>query len=1416
MQRRKKRLNTYLLLILLLGVSVGFALLSTTLKINGTVGVQGGVWDIHWDDTTIQRVAGSVEPTTEAHVIDQKKQIISFNVELELPGDFYEFTVNAINEGTINGIINDIRIKFQDENDQDIELPNYIKYELKHTNGTAVEIGQVLEAGKSDGYRFRLEFDRNLEELPETVIPTIKPTIEIDYGQTREEDTRPNIVTLDTNGGSLPGQLPTTIEVPKNQEIGTLPIPEKQDDMFDNWYTDTTSGIIVGPKYVPQSDITIHARYTNSYAVFDTGSNVNVKLKTLAGDTIDEQYPVSTQDTNVTSIVRSDTAPAEGTTTEIVSVAGEDIIAWYENGTIKLYSAADNLFLNADASSMFSYFKSVTSIYTGFRTDRTTNMAGLFNNCSSLSSLDVSGFDTSRVTNMNGMFGGTAAINLDLSNFDTRNVTTMSAMFSGTRITSLDLSSFDTSNVTVMSAMFASTSLTTLNVSSFNTSNVTNMASMFAGSGGIISLNLSSFDVSKVTNFGGMFGGCGAKTLNISGWNFDSITSLEGFFGGMFNVESIDFTDVNTSKITNMYSMFGGLSKLKNLDLSSFDTTRVTNMSSMFGGCSALTSITVSDDFSVDAVTIDGGMFYGDTSLVGGAGTPYDQSHIDKGYAHYDEGEDNPGYFNAKYDSYFTITFNANGGTVSPASKRVGEGAKIKDMPTPERTGHVFLGWYTQAIGGTKITANYTPTENKTLYAHWEELETMFDTGRVVNVKMKYLSGTLNDKTNLDAASDLDNNVTSIERTTTAPDLNQINYEIVSVNGVKYPIYAWYDNGKIYWYTEANVAFTNPDASYMFCRYGSLTNLDTDFDTSLTTNMVHMLADNTIIEHYDLSHFNTSNVTTVQWIFHGCQSLKELDLSTWDTTSMVNMNSMFCNTYAIETLDMSNWDFSKISLPNGYFLSDISAGGFNSKSSYQIKEFKLDNAILPSNMYAGFAYLSADKLSLKNVDTSKVTDMFGMFEWVKVKNLDLTSFDTSKVTTMYYMFANSDIYSVDVSSFDTRRVTSVRQMFMDCDNLVSLDVSNFEIGHISTYNIGYFIYDCESLVTLNLSNLDFSNYTESSLINNLTGRPDSLRYLIMDNVKLPASMASGIYGMDNVEYISMNNIDTSRVTNMNSMFSYNKKLKQLDLTSFDTSNVTDMDNMFSVMNELTTIYTSDNFVVNNVTTSNHMFYNSTNIVGGAGTVYDSNHLDKEYAHYDGGQSNPGYFTRGNTSTYTINFNANGGNSPVKIMYVTRGDELGYLPTPIREGYIFTGWYTGLTDGTRVTKTYTPSSNMTLYARWARSGWYFENENDFGPDGEPLTDQKWQYYEDGVRIENGLRELNGTYRGSTVTMHNYLFVNGYMYIGWYEENNNKYFFSWFDKDHNGLVEGHRYENISDTVIEGKHYSFDANGVATEIQ
>lgn len=71
--------------------------------------------------------------------------------------------------------------------------------------------------------------------------------------------------------------------------------------------------------------------------------------------------------------------------------------------------------------------------------------------------------------------------------------------------------------------------------------------------------------------------------------------------------------------------------------------------------------------------------------------------------------------------SSYTVTFNANGGTVSTRSKSVKYAGTYGTLPTPSRSGYTFSGWYTSASGGTKVTSatKFTQTSNQTLYAHW-------------------------------------------------------------------------------------------------------------------------------------------------------------------------------------------------------------------------------------------------------------------------------------------------------------------------------------------------------------------------------------------------------------------------------------------------------------------------------------------------------------------------------------------------------------------------------------------------------------------------------------------------------------------------------------------------------------------------
>ena len=84
-------------------------------------------------------------------------------------------------------------------------------------------------------------------------------------------------------------------------------------------------------------------------------------------------------------------------------------------------------------------------------------------------------------------------------------------------------------------------------------------------------------------------------------------------------------------------------------------------------------------------------------------------------------------YLNQQYarqhpDHYSYVLYNGNGGTVSSYNVQ-GYDAKITAEPkiTATYSGYTFLGWYTKAVGGEKVTRLDESTKGMTLYAHWSK-----------------------------------------------------------------------------------------------------------------------------------------------------------------------------------------------------------------------------------------------------------------------------------------------------------------------------------------------------------------------------------------------------------------------------------------------------------------------------------------------------------------------------------------------------------------------------------------------------------------------------------------------------------------------------------------------------------------------
>ena len=211
-----------------------------------------------------------------------------------------------------------------------------------------------------------------------------------------------------------------------------------------------------------------------------------------------------------------------------------------------------------------------------------------------------------------------------------------------------------------------------------------------------------------------------------------------------------------------------------------------------------------------------------------------------------------------------------------------------------------------------------------------------------------------------------------------------------------------------------------------------------------------------------------------------------------------------------------------------------------------------------------------------NPDSSYLLSCYTYSRNEIINKIDVGNLDTSLVTNMSHMFANNfNLYEIiGLEGFKTNKVTDMSYMFEEDNILRNIDVSKF----------------------------DTSNVTDMSY------------------------MFSGL--CDEITSLDLTNFDTSNVTDMSYMFSYMRSLEELDISSFDTSKVLYMANLFIDNESLTTIYVSDGFVTTNITDNgDDMFLNCSSLEGENGTTYSETNKDIEYAHVDGGTSNPGYFTR---------------------------------------------------------------------------------------------------------------------------------------------------------------------------------------------
>ncbi|MBE6157980.1 MAG: hypothetical protein E7160_04220 [Firmicutes bacterium] len=158
----KKQIYIAIIFVLALAIGMGYAFLNSTLNITGNATIKENSWDVHFENFT--PTSGSVTATSAG--IDTNKTAVNYTVTLQKPGDFYEFTVDAVNKGSIDAMISTVSNTGLTTAQQ-----KYMIYSITYSDGTPIAQYQKLDATTgSETIKVRVEYKKDLSasDLPST------------------------------------------------------------------------------------------------------------------------------------------------------------------------------------------------------------------------------------------------------------------------------------------------------------------------------------------------------------------------------------------------------------------------------------------------------------------------------------------------------------------------------------------------------------------------------------------------------------------------------------------------------------------------------------------------------------------------------------------------------------------------------------------------------------------------------------------------------------------------------------------------------------------------------------------------------------------------------------------------------------------------------------------------------------------------------------------------------------------------------------------------------------------------------------------------------------------------------------------------------------------------------------------------
>ena len=897
-------------------------------------------------------------------------------------------------------------------------------------------------------------------------------------------------------------------------------------------------------------------------------------------------------------------------------------------------------------SDMFEGCKNLEKLtcdFTKWNVSNVTNFSYMFDECSKLTTLDLSNWQvTDKCTMLNHMFGNCenlTTLTCDFMLWNTSNVTYFTYMFIGCiKLTSLNLSTWDVSNGTSFESMFCGCEkLTLLNLMNWQVTNkCTTLTNMFQDCNNldILTCDFTTWDVSNVTSFSWMFKNCyklttldlsnwqvtnkctklntmfyscsSLTTLNLSTWDVSNVTDFSWMFCYCKKLTELNLSSWNvTNKCNNLENIFYDCENLETLtcDFTTWDVSNVTSFSCMFKWCEKLTSLDLTGWQVTNKCTNLSSTFLGCNNLetlICDFNT-WDVSNVTT-------------FINMFYNCKKLTTLNISNWQVTNKCTTLSNMfiycdnlEKIKmfntynisseDMLKNLFSNDMVLDNDEDGIGDDSVlrkdAIKDTNSTDKQIYIKYiAPTYSVLTTGKNFNAKIKSLvtpSATYNT---------FDKTITSIEWTNVAP-ADGITTVKVSESGAD--VIAYLNGTSVKLYTIVDTVYLNEDSSCMFIYFNVLESLpmvESKLNTSNVTNFISMFENCKKLTTLDLTNWQVTNKCIyLHQMFEDCQNLETLncDFTTWNISNVTNFQFMFSGCEKLTTLDLTNWQVTnKCTCLYAMFSSCknlVLTCNFTTWDVSNVDDFRW--------MFGNCEKLTALDLSNWQI-SNKCTDLSYVFYHCKnLETLNLSTWNVSNINSFQGIFGGCEkLTTLDLTSWRvTDKCTNLDSMFQNCKNLKTLicDFNTWDTSNVATFSIMF--SGCENLLSLNLSTWNVSNSTSFNAMFNDCQKLISLDlsgWLISNKC---TSLGGMFFDCKNLDTLTCDftTWDTSNVANFSYMFCGCKKLTELNLSNLRVTNkCTNLSGMFDSCENLESLNLST-WDVSNVINFSYMFFRCTKL-----------------------------------------------------------------------------------------------------------------------------------------------------------------------------------------------------------------------------